>query len=596
MRINRISLLIVSLLLLSVNILSAQSSQEGVFIPIGAGYEDTYEGLVQRIIDSSEDDTISILVIASSYSTNAVEVTQDEYDENMELAEGRRSEFESTCLDLAGDKTCVVTLVPLLLRDEALAPEALDYFTDHLDAIFILGGDQTIAMQILTDTPVEAAIAEAHASGTIIAGTSAGNAVQSRTMIGGYVGDFGPETGLNRGAVDIWNSDDHRGLDFGLTNIVLDQHFYERARLGRLLNVIVQPDVPHIGVGVDAYTAAVISNREIVGDVFGLYVTTVLDAETLHAYESAQYVDDILSVHNVLVHTLAPGGSTYNVTTRTHSLAAPLTSVSRSFADLTIPEGAGTLLLGGNLSGDLEDSAVFARFSELSGGSEGHILIIVTGFASERRAENTAEDYAEAFSGLSTTFISGENDSAPDEDYTGIIIAGDDKTLIDMAELTEILGERWQNGVPVLADHAAATVLGTYYANHPPTPEDSDDDPYAQEHAVQGSFINGATEIVEGLGWVNATFESSLLVDMRFGRLFSLAYAHPDLLAVGLTDNTALEINSDGATVLGVNGVFVFDFRSATLGLGENDGYVIANGLVDVFAPSETIEAADAEQ
>jgi len=594
---RRIFLLIVgALLVFSASSLFAQQTTEGAFIPIGAGYSDTYEGLMQRIIDASADDIISVLVMAPTYSTNAAGMSEAETAENVELAESRRVEVQDVCLSLAGDKTCNVTLALLLSRDEALAPEALDYFADYLDAVFILGGDQTVGMQILADTPVETALAEAQAAGTIIAGTSAGNAVQSRTMIGGYIGDFGPETGLNRGAVDLWNSADRRGLSFGLTNVVLDQHFYQRARIGRLLNVITQPDVPHVGVGVDAYTAAVISNREIVGDVFGLYSVMVLDAETLHAYENAQYVGDILSVHNVLMHTLAPGDSTYNLNTRTPSLAAPLTSISRSFEGLTIPEGAGTLLLAGNLAGDTENSPVLARFAELSGGSAGHVLIIAAGYSSERRAERAAEDYAEALPGTSEVLILGPDSAAPTGEYTGIIVIGPDKTQIDPAALAAVLGDRWQTGTPVLADHAAAGVLGAYYANHGPTPEDSNADPYAEEHAVQGSYISGATEVVEGLGWVNAAVETSVLVDKRLGRLISVVYAHPDLLGLALTEGTALEVSANGATVVGINGIFVFDLRSATLALGDNNGYLIANGLVDVFAPGETLAALDVAQ
>jgi cyanophycinase-like exopeptidase len=74
--------------------------------------------------------------------------------------------------------------------------------------------------------------------------------------------------------------------------------------------------------------------------------------------------------------------------------------------------------------------------------------------------------------------------------------------------------------------------------------------------------------------------------------LVALAYAHPDTLAIGLNEETALEINVDGATVLGSNGVFVLDLRQATLDKGTNDAYAFANGLLDVFAPGEAIVAA----
>jgi len=38
------------------------------------------------------------------------------------------------------------------------------------------------------------------------------------------------------------------------------------------------------------------------------------------------------------------------------------------------------------------------------------------------------------------------------------------------------------------------------------------------------------------------------------------------------------------------------DLRQATLALGDNQGFVIANGLLDVFAPGDAIEALSVEE
>ena len=51
----------------------------------------------------------------------------------------------------------------------------------------------------------------------------------------------------------------------------------------------------------------------------------------------------VLSLRNVLVHLLAPGGSGYDLATRSHSLAAPAARLERSFAALRTPAGAGRL-------------------------------------------------------------------------------------------------------------------------------------------------------------------------------------------------------------------------------------------------------------
>ena len=53
-------------------------------------------------------------------------------------------------------------------------------------------------MQVLAASPAETAITAAVTRGAALGGTSAGAAVESRTMINGYVGDLGPAEGLRR--------------------------------------------------------------------------------------------------------------------------------------------------------------------------------------------------------------------------------------------------------------------------------------------------------------------------------------------------------------------------------------------------------------
>lgn len=53
-------------------------------------------------------------------------------------------------------------------------------------------------MQVLADSPAEAAITAA--AGVALGGTSAGAAVESRTMINGHRGSLGPADGLQQGS------------------------------------------------------------------------------------------------------------------------------------------------------------------------------------------------------------------------------------------------------------------------------------------------------------------------------------------------------------------------------------------------------------
>ena len=61
-------------------------------------------------------------------------------------------------------------------------------------------------MQALIDTPAERALAEAHASGTVIAGTSAGGGMLAAAMLGGYNPNYAGANSLDFGAADVWHT------------------------------------------------------------------------------------------------------------------------------------------------------------------------------------------------------------------------------------------------------------------------------------------------------------------------------------------------------------------------------------------------------
>jgi cyanophycinase len=483
--------------------------------------------------------------------------------------------------------TCSAVLVPAFTRDDVLALDLNVYFKPRPAAVFLLGGDQTVAIQALADTPLEVALADAYAQGTVVAGTSAGAGVQSRAMLAGYTANSAAGSALDAGASDVWHSNQRRGLSFGTPYAIVDQHFFQRGRLGRLLSAIVQPDVPHVGVGVDAYTGLIVRDERMAGEVFGLYTVALLDAETYHAAEAVRYVGDeqTLSLRNVLLHTLAPGAASFDLATRTHSLAAPAPQLARDFAALRLPAGAGPLLLSGDLGKEPGESRLLARFGELRGTAP--VTVIAAGFPSERSAQTALTKVAEALGGATTSILLAKDATAPLElpaEQGGIVLLGRDASLID-ARLLEPLGEAWRAGVPLLADRAGAAVLGKFYAAHGATPDESE----AAELATQKSLLMGRTEIAAGLALLDVTIEAQLLDDNRWGRWLSLAYNQPELLAIGLNAGGGVELDATGARVIGARPVLTLDLRSATRALGDNEGFVIANGLLDVFAPREKL-------
>lgn len=584
-------IVIISVLTMSLFSMASAQDKHRIFVPIGGGYGDTYDGFAALVLEHAES-VAKITVLPITYATDAVSITAEELQENVDAAEGRRQGVEDACVAAAPEGvTCEVKLAPIYVRADAENPDNLEYFPDDLTAVYILGGDQTIAMQVVANTPIEEALAKAYAAGVIIGGTSAGLSVQNKPMIGGYIGEFGPETGLAENSVDLWNTDDKRGFSFGLKNVLLEQHFWERARISRLLNALVQPDMPHIGLGVDSYTAATITDENTITHIWGLYTATILDAETYSSAAKAEFKNGILSIHDVLFHQFGTGEFGYDLASRTNSIAALPESFDRNLDGLTVPEGAGSLLLS-SLGEPSADDPVLKRFVELSGGDAAVVIVAAVGYASNDDAQAAVTAYGEAL-GVQTFGLiisAGAAIEIPPgaSGYTGIAVISPDQAAID----TELLGQvvnAWKSGKPLLLNDAAAAVAGTFYSAQGPTPESTDDDPYADIDYIQGAFIQGNTEIKEGLALLPVTIEPRVMDDYRFGRLVTLAYEHQDTVAFGLGYGAGLEISAHGATVIGTNGVYTLDLRGAALAVGDNDAYAFANGLLDTFAPGETV-------
>ena len=130
-----------------------------------------------------------------------------------------------------------------------------------------------------------------------VAGTSAGAAILSEHMIAG--GESGPIPTLGKGLISP-------GL--GLTNsLVIDQHFSQRGRLGRLLSILAFNPFS-MGLGIDEDTAAFIDPDGVL-EVVGSGGVTVVDPSDLE-YSSIAEIrkGDVVTLINLKMHILAAGG------------------------------------------------------------------------------------------------------------------------------------------------------------------------------------------------------------------------------------------------------------------------------------------------
>jgi cyanophycinase-like exopeptidase len=609
-------LLLIISLILSSSIARAQTSVTPILAPIGGGitgdllpgnaapppatvtraeYVKIFQGLASEAIARAVDETVKVLVLPSALSPNPDFLTSAQKTDLLRVAESRLFQVEEGCrLAMPAGVNCQAILIPLYTRTDALDPLVQDYFAQDWSIAFFLGGDPTAAMRVIIGTPVEPALGMLYQQGVVIAGVGGGANLLSQSLLAGYQGESW-NTGLAPGTARIWNDPQQHGFLFGIQDALLEHQFYQLGRLGGLLQAISDLDGPHLGIGVDAYTGLHITSGHSLANVFGLYTVTILDTETNGAARRAYYRDcsgvypctSALSIRNVLVHLLAPGNFSYDLVAREHSLDAPPHVLDRSYDSLTIPAEAGPLILAGDLSEKLVSNPILAHFGKLCGGEDGIALVITAGFPSDSSTERMADWVAAELPGKPVKLMLWKNIKAMPafpKTYSGIVFVVRDQSQIK-PELLAPIKEAWLAGTPLLADNGGAAALGLHFSSHGPTPTQGKQ----HELATQASFLNGESQIRPGLGLVDVNIEPQVVEDNRWGRLFSLAYHHPSTLAIGLTRDTALEIDHRGARVIGSNVVFVLDLSYARLGLGDNRSYVIANGLLDVFTSGEEL-------
>lgn len=148
---------------------SAQDAA-GLLAPVGGGYADVYPGIVAAYLARAHDHIVKIVVIPTPYSTNATSITAAERETNLRDAERRRFELEEACKRAAPKGVrCTATIAPIFTRADAEDPAVLKLFDTHVTGVFILGGDQAVAMEALANTPAEEAISALYARGGAVA-------------------------------------------------------------------------------------------------------------------------------------------------------------------------------------------------------------------------------------------------------------------------------------------------------------------------------------------------------------------------------------------------------------------------------------------
>jgi cyanophycinase len=440
-------------------------------------------------------------------------------------------------------------------RDRTVADS--DEFCQKLElatGIWFSGGDQnriaeaylgTRAEQIIESLPHrQVADGAGKLRGGVVGGTSAGSAIASRIMIGGGREEPRLTTGLNL-------------LPLG----IVDQHFSQREREGRLLRA-VQQHPEHIGIGIDERTAAVFRGRfmQVVGR--GSVKIVMAGVADLPDYE--------LSL---------PSGATADWTTLIRTNHERRTGKwSRSPTEVRFPSAGSLVIVGG---GGMPNGLI-ARFVELAGGDQARIVILPTALDPPSGEQRMANSFLRA--GAASAIVLPQTSSAQINspefrqalgNATGIWFGGGRQwRFVDHYEGTDAVTQFHsclQRGGVIGGSSAGASIQG--------------------ELLIRGAPVGNQIMVQDGYRY-GFGFFPGIGIDQHFSqrnRLSDLQRAigeYPEFTGVGIDEATALIVTPDQAEVFGNGRVFVVR-KAAEL--------PPASTQPEAQSPTEALPASDRE-
>ena len=181
-------------------------------------------------------------------------------------------------------------------REDCQSDEDIAYI-EKCDGVFMTGGNQLRLSTTIGGTAIAQALRRRNAEGMHVAGTSAGAAFMPEHMIAGGLEGSTPRPDMVTMAPGL-----------GLTNaFIIDQHFRERDRLGRLLTALAYNPFA-VGMGLDEDTAAFIRPGDCF-EVVGSGGITIIDPSDLK-YSSMDQArrGEPVSLIGIRLHILVAGG------------------------------------------------------------------------------------------------------------------------------------------------------------------------------------------------------------------------------------------------------------------------------------------------
>jgi cyanophycinase len=183
-------------------------------------------------------------------------------------------------------------------RADAADPAAVAALAE-VDAVFMTGGNQLKLAGVVTGTAFGRAVTAAHARGAAVGGTSAGASILAEHMIA-----FGRSGATPRQRMSQLSN----GLGL-VQGAIVDQHFAQRNRYGRLLSLVAQsPGL--LGIGVDEDTAAVVRGTHL--EVVGRGAVTIFDGSRITSNAHYAKRSEPILASGVVLHVL-PATATFDL-------------------------------------------------------------------------------------------------------------------------------------------------------------------------------------------------------------------------------------------------------------------------------------------
>ncbi|GAA2167500.1 cyanophycinase [Humibacillus xanthopallidus] len=221
-----------------------------------------------------------------------------------------------------------------------------------------------------------------------------------------------------------------------------------------------------------------------------------------------------------------------------------------------------TLLIIGGAEDRIGRSVVLKRFVKLAGGRRSHIVVIPT-------ASSFAQEVSEAYRDVFTRLRGGEvsvvhpatrrEGGDPElvaalDSATGVFLTGGSQVKLAQNVVGTPVGDAivraYERGAVVAGTSAGASIMSRYMIS------------LGEEGLTPRQR---ASQISAGLGLVE-----DVIIDQhfdqrgRYGRLMSMVAASPNLLGMGIDENTAAEIrDAKVMSVIGAGAIFVVNARNA---------------------------------